>query len=340
MSLSEMMSAGHEEARPPRRRRRRWLACLPALAILAVLAVVVVVLIGKGRGLLPGPLSEGCQADTPDGIVQLDLDQMENASTIAAVATARNLPERAVTISLATAMQESQLVNLNGGDRDSIGLFQQRPSQGWGTPQQIADPVYATNRFLDKLVQIPGYAQLPLTQAAQDVQHSAYPDAYAQHEADATTLSGALTGRVQAGLSCTVDGVGAASAGTGTSDVSAALSKDFGHVVSTTPLGAAGASSSDSSGASPSGPTQDRLDVQVHGGAYPTEHGWAVAQWAVAHAKDLHITGVTYAGKAWTADASDKGWVAADGSASASAAPASDVSSSSPTDVRLTVASS
>ncbi|WP_236045997.1 heavy metal transporter [Streptacidiphilus fuscans] len=335
------MSAGHEAPPPRRRRRRRWLACLPALALLAVLVVVVVVLIGKGRGLLPGPLSEGCEADTPDGIVQLDLDQMENASTIAAVATSRNLPERAVTISLATAMQESQLVNLNGGDRDSLGLFQQRPSQGWGTPQQIADPVYATNRFLDKLVQIPGYAQLPLTQAAQDVQHSAYPDAYAQHEADATTLSGALTGRVQAALSCTVDGVGAASAGTGTSDVSAALSKDFGHVVSTTPLGAA-ASSSDSSGASPSGPTQDRLDVQLHGSAYLAEHGWAVAQWAVAHAKDLHITGVSYAGKQWTADASDKGWVAADGSsASASAAPASDVSSSSgSSDVQLTVAAS
>jgi hypothetical protein len=328
------MGAGDDKPSP--RRRRRWLACAPLLALLVVIVVVVVLLIGKGRNLLPGPVAEGCEVDTPDGIVQLSLDQMQNASTIAAVATSRNLPERAVTISLATAMQESRLTNLTGGDRDSIGLFQQRPSQGWGTPQQIADPVYATNKFLDRLVEIPGYAELPLTQAAQDVQHSAYPDAYAQHEADATTLSGALTGRVHGALTCTVNGVGAASAGTGTSAVSADLKKEFGKVVSTAALGARSASS-DEAGSSPSSPRQQLLAVSLRGSAYQTQRGWAVAQWSVAHAKNLHITEVEYAGRKWTSGDCGKGWVST-ASGSASAASSSAATGADTADVRITVA--
>ena len=107
----------------------------------------------------------------------------------------RGLPERALTIALATSLQESRLRNIDHGDRDSLGLFQQRPSQGWGTSQQILDPVYASNEFFDSLVKIQGYSRLPLTVAAQRVQKSGYPQAYAKHEADATMLSAALTGR-------------------------------------------------------------------------------------------------------------------------------------------------
>jgi hypothetical protein len=328
-----MMGAG-DEIPTPRRRRRRLAACLPFVVLLVAAVVVVAVLIGKGRNLLPGPIAEGCEADTPDGIVQLSLDQMQNASTIAAVATSRNLPERAVTISIATAMQESRLTNLNGGDRDSIGLFQQRPSQGWGTPEQIADPVYATNKFLDKLVAIPGYAQLPLTEAAQDVQHSGFPDAYAQHEADATTLSGALTGRVPSALNCTVDGVGTSPSGNGAATLQAELKKDFGKVVSTSALGSA--PSSDSGSSSPSAAPEQRLAVSVHGTAYRTERGWAVAQWSVAHAKTLHITAVEYAGKTWTSADSGKGWVSSS-SASPGTVSAQDASDSS-SGLRITVA--
>src|SRR5262245_58022519 len=87
----------------------------------------------------PGPASPG----TDIGDVSLDPDQMANAATIAAVGVRRGLPLRAVQVALAAAMQESKLTNLPGGDRDSIGLFQQRPSQGWGTEQQLADPRYA-----------------------------------------------------------------------------------------------------------------------------------------------------------------------------------------------------
>ncbi|MEY9871913.1 hypothetical protein ABH931_001386 [Streptacidiphilus sp. MAP12-33] len=333
MSLSEMMGAGNDTPVPRRRRRRRMLACLPFVVLLVVAAVVVALLLGKGRNLLPGPVAEGCEVDTPDGIVQLSLDQMQNASTIAAVATSRNLPERAVTISLATAMQESRLTNLNGGDRDSIGLFQQRPSQGWGTPEQIADPVYATNRFLDKLVAIPGYAQLPLTEAAQDVQHSGFPDAYAQHEADAQTLSGALTGRVPSALNCTVNGVGTSNpAGSGATTLQSELKKDFGRVVSTS----APAAVPSTDAASPSAAPEQRLAVTVHGTAYQSQRAWAVAQWSVAHAKTLHITAVEYAGKIWTSGDSEKGWVQAS-SASPGTSGTSDASGSSG-GLRITVA--
>lgn len=112
----------------------------------------------------------------------------QNVGTIVAVVRAQRMPDRAAVIALATAIQESRLVNLTGGDRDSAGLFQQRPSQGWGTLAQVTDPVYATTKFLEALQRVPGWPLMPLTQAAQAVQKSGFPDAYAQHEALATQL--------------------------------------------------------------------------------------------------------------------------------------------------------
>ena len=117
----------------------------------------------------------------------------------------RGLPARAATIALATALQESKLRNLDYGDRDSLGLFQQRPCQGWGTEEQILDPVYATNRFYDALVKIDGYQDMPITEVAQEVQRSAFPEAYAEHEQEGRLLASRLTGHSPAGLSCRLD---------------------------------------------------------------------------------------------------------------------------------------
>src|SRR5215213_3746942 len=143
-----------------------------------------------------------CTATAAGRSTDLDPEQAGNAAIIASLAVRRGLPGRAATIGIATAMQESKLRNLPGGDRDSIGLFQQRPSQGWGTPAQIRDPVYASNAFYDVLVKVEGYEDLPITRAAQTVQRSAFPSAYADHEPEARILASALTGYSPAGLSC------------------------------------------------------------------------------------------------------------------------------------------
>lgn len=119
-------------------------------------------------------------------------EQIPNAKTVVATGVQLGVPARGQVIALATALQESDLRNLTGGDRDSVGLFQQRPSQGWGTAQQISDPVYASTRFYTALLQVAGWEQLPLTVAAQAVQKSGYPDAYAPHEPLATALQQAI----------------------------------------------------------------------------------------------------------------------------------------------------
>jgi cell wall-associated NlpC family hydrolase len=117
-----------------------------------------------------------------------DTEQLGNARTISTVGHHRGIAVRGLVIATATAIQESGLRNLPGGDRDSIGLFQQRPSQGWGTPTQLADPTYQAGRFYDRLLTVNGWQQMPLTDAAQAVQKSAYPHAYARHETAAALL--------------------------------------------------------------------------------------------------------------------------------------------------------
>ena len=100
---------------------------------------------------------------------------------------------RAVSIALATAFQESKLRNLNHGDRDSLGIFQQRPSQGWGTKAQVRDPYYASNAFYEVLAKIDGFQTMRITEAAQKVQRSGYPEAYEEHAEGARALASALT---------------------------------------------------------------------------------------------------------------------------------------------------
>jgi peptidoglycan DL-endopeptidase CwlO len=121
-------------------------------------------------------------------IETLSPEQRRNASAIIGVAKERGAPPRAWLVALATAMQESTLRNINYGDRDSLGLFQQRPSQGWGSPAEVTDPRYSTGIFLDRLLALPGWEQMPVTEAAQTVQRSAFPDAYAKWEGLAVQL--------------------------------------------------------------------------------------------------------------------------------------------------------
>jgi cell wall-associated NlpC family hydrolase len=123
-----------------------------------------------------------------------DSEQVGNAAVIISVGARLGVPAQGWIIAVATAMQESTLHNQPDGNQDSLGLFQQRPSQGWGTPAQIMDPVYASTQFLQHLLHVPNWQDLPLTVAAQRVQRSTYPDAYAKWEADATRIVATLTG--------------------------------------------------------------------------------------------------------------------------------------------------
>ena len=160
-----------------------WLA-----AVLAVVALVALSIQADGEDV---PMATA-ECTLPVTGVRLTGEQVGNARTIAQVGYERGLPERAVVIALATAMQESRLRNLDYGDRDSLGLFQQRPSQGWGTPTQVQDPVYAAGKFYDGLVQVPGWDSRRLTEAADAVQRSAFPEAYQKHEGMAVELVAAL----------------------------------------------------------------------------------------------------------------------------------------------------
>ncbi|WP_224277308.1 C40 family peptidase [Streptomyces sp. LS1784] len=119
-------------------------------------------------------------------------EQIPNAKTIQATGVAMHIPVRGQVIALATALQESELRNINGGDRDSLGLFQQRPSQGWGTPEQIMQPVYASTKFYEALQKVSGWEAMTVTQAAQAVQRSGFPDAYAKWQPLAEALQKAL----------------------------------------------------------------------------------------------------------------------------------------------------
>lgn len=178
-------------------------ATVPLALVMLLVVVVAGSLSGAAAGTGGDGLSVSCGAParpmTADGRA-FDTEQVRNAQIVEAVAAGRALPARASVIALATAMRESSLRNLGYGDRDSLGLFQQRPSQGWGTAAEIMDPVHATGSFLDRLVRVPGWQTLPLTAAADAVQHSAFPDAYAEYEGAAQQLADAF------GQACTLDG--------------------------------------------------------------------------------------------------------------------------------------
>lgn len=124
-----------------------------------------------------------------DGM-NLDAAQASNAAVINQIASALGIQPRpqAVTIALATALQESDLRNLDYGTYDSLGIFQQRPDQGWGSPTQIMNPAYAAQQFYTHLARVSDWWQMPLWAAAQAVQRSAYPTAYQAHAEQAAAL--------------------------------------------------------------------------------------------------------------------------------------------------------
>ncbi|MFF7925545.1 heavy metal transporter [Streptomyces mirabilis] len=276
-------------------RRRAWAVVIGVSVVLALVSYLAV------RFLRPATPDE-CTAHGPHGTtVTLDPDQASHAATIAAVAHARGLPERAVTIALATAIQESKLRNLTYGDRDSLGLFQQRPSQGWGSPAQISDPVYTSGRFFDALVKVPDYRGLPVTVAAQQVQHSGYPQAYAQHEGVAATLADVLTGREGPALSCTVSGANPTPSDAGSGAAGAASEAGDGG-------GVAAAVRREFGGAPAALPTTGGDSVSYPIPTHQPSTGWSLALWLVCHATELHATSVTFDGRRWSRTASDRGW--------------------------------
>lgn len=268
-----------------RRRRARRAGCAVVLVLAVLVAGVAAVVVALSRMHPAPPAAERCFAEIDGTRWSLTPDQAQNAALIAGVGIQRGLPARAVTIALATALQESKLVNIAHGDRDSLGLFQQRPSQGWGTEAQVQDPVYATGRFYDGLVKIDGYENLPITEAAQAVQRSGFPEAYAQHEARARAWASALTGWSPAILTCRLHDPDPAAASADA--VVARVQRDLGPVpVTATPL--------------PEGGTELVLDTSAVGAeADRARLDWAVAQWAVSVAQPLQLTAVDVANQTW-----------------------------------------
>lgn len=227
---------------------------------------------------------ERCVADVGGNSYPLAPDQAANAALISALAVKRGLPPRAASIALATATQESKLRNIDHGHMDSLGLFQQRPSQGWGTIAQVTDPVHATNAFYDALIKVKGYDTLPVTDAAQRVQLSAFPEAYAAHEDASKAFASALTGYSPAALNCVLRKPTQTES---PQRVEQELTVAFGaHSTS----------------------ISNRVLTVTAAGT----QGWAIAQWAVANAKQFGVTQVSHDGKRWVRR---DGWQDAGGSA-------------------------
>lgn len=266
--------------------------------VLTVLVILVVVF-GVGGYLAREQFEGGLQLPLlgapecvarADGEVRLDPEQMLNAATIAAVGIARNVPDRAVIVALATALQESKLRNLehlgNDNDHDSVGLFQQRPSQGWGTTKQIMDPRYASKRFYTSLTKIKGWQKLRITEAAQRVQRSAYPEAYDKWVDEATVLAKVLTGQQASGVTC---------------DTRESTSTEL------TPGGLVARMKLDF-GAKAKGVAAEGTVLRVP--AATSKTGWQLAHWLVVHAPAAGLTRVAFADQQWSAH--DGSWSGAE----------------------------
>lgn len=257
--------------------------------LVVVAVVVALVLAGLGyvwytvRDFNEGFSSSTCRAVASTYTATFNPDQTANAATITGIGTRRGLPARAATIALATAIQESKLENIDYGDRDSVGLFQQRPSQGWGTVEQIMDPVYATNQFYDALVKVDGWQTMEITKIAQRVQRSGYPEAYADHEGEGRALASTLAGHTPGGLGCRLEPLASGDRRAGPVVVARDLEKQ---------LAVRGVVSGD--------------HVEVRGST--AEQAWMVGHWAVAHAQRNGLSSVTVGDREWRRARGEEGW--------------------------------
>jgi hypothetical protein len=274
--------------RPPGRTARTWLIVGTVLVLLAGLAGYAAYRALRTT-VAPYTALAGCQAGTGPDAIPLNTDQAAIAATIAGVAVRYGLPARALTIAYATALQESKLENLSYGDRDSIGVFQQRPSQGWGTTAQLQDPVYATTKFFAALVRVPRYQKLPINIAAQDVQRSADGSAYLNYVDEAGTLATAFgTG-------------GAVTCWKGTGDPKVRLDLHGAAAQLDATFGVPGHTSALSSVTRIRSGKADL--IRPVGGA-----GWTIANWLVTEAGSYGITHVSYAGYTWTEATGSTAW--------------------------------
>ncbi|WP_415154263.1 hypothetical protein [Propionicimonas sp.] len=249
-------------------------------ALWAVLGIVVVLaLVAGGVALWAGynksplPIADRCTATAGDHTTTVDPEQARYAAIIAGMSIKRDLVPRAASIALATAYQESGIRNLDYGHADSLGLFQQRPSKGWGTEEQIMDPWYSTRSFYREMEKVKGWRTKDINDVAQAVQRSAYPEAYRRHEQNARTLASSLTGETPASFTCVVAQRRAADPG-GMDD----------FLVKT--LGAANVTISGK---------DDRLTVT----AGSPIRAWAVAHLAIASTSVYGLSGVTLGPYSW-----------------------------------------
>lgn len=244
--------------------------------------VIAVLAITRIRHFVP-QTGSGCMVRGSSFEVPLTTGQAGLAATIAGVAGRRSMPARAVTIAYAAALQESDLQDLPYGDRDSVGVFQQRPSQGWGTRRQLLDPVYASDRFFAALAAVHGYRHLLIYQAAQAVQRSADGYAYSQYAPQGAIMSGAFTGRTPHAVWCWYGG-----GDPGTRRLTATsreLTSTFGRLR----IRRSG---------------DPAMSVRVGSVAA----GWSVASWLVTNASDYGVSYVRFRGYQWTAANGQKGW--------------------------------
>jgi len=242
------------------------------------------------RNVTSPPPPPGCQVGTGVQAVDLSPEQAEVAATIAGVAARHRLPRQAVTIALAAALQESKLHNLDYGDRDSVGIFQQRPSEGWGSATELQDPIYATTKFYVALLKVHGYARMPVDQAAQAVQHSADGSAYQQWTDIAGQLTGAFTGKSPHTVSCWYTPSGQANL--------AGMEKQVRQT-----FGPAGRKAVVVRITTARSAKKNVAVLHVQPAA-----GWTVASWLVAHAQAYHLSQLRYAGFSWKAANGSMGW--------------------------------
>jgi len=267
----------------PTKSRRAVLT--PGILLLVIaLAAAGYLLFRQNKPLLIG---SGCQAGRGAAAVALDPEQAAIAATIAGVAHQRSMPPHAVMVAYAAALQESKLHNLSYGDRDSVGVFQQRPSEGWGPAWKLKDPVYASTRFFKALATVPDYLHKPVYRAAQAVQRSADGYAYIQYQPEAAALAADFTGHSARAVWCW-----SAAPTPARANLTAArqgLAHAFGPI------------------SSHRAATPGDDPVMLVRTPRPAL-GWAVASWLVTHASSYGIHDVRYAGFQWRAASGSSGW--------------------------------